>query len=317
MKTVVVIPTYDEKENVRTMAKAVLDLEPLTLNLELLFVDDNSPDGTGDVIEEMMKTEPRIHCLHREKKEGLGRAYVAGFQKAIELGADLIIQMDCDFSHDPKDIPRLIEAMKDADLVIEAASENINIKKQIFKTLSETCKPETILSSNTSSISIAEIASAVSDPTKVIGMHFFNPAPVMKLLELIPGIKTSEETLAVLRDDVGPKMGKVVITSKDHAGFIVNSLMEPMINEAIYLLDSGVGTKEDIDTGAKVGLNHPMGPLELADLAGLDVVCAVLDVMYNDSKNPKYAPCPLLKRMVSAGLYGRKCGHGFYDYTDK
>ena len=118
MKTIVVIPTYDEKDNVRRMAKAILDLERSTLNLELLFVDDNSPDGTGDVIEEMMKSEPRIHCLHREKKEGLGRAYVAGFKKAIERGADFIIQMDCDFSHDPNDIPRLIEAMKDADLVI-------------------------------------------------------------------------------------------------------------------------------------------------------------------------------------------------------
>jgi len=208
----------------------------------------------------------------------------------------------------------LRKAAADADLVIEAASEKFEIKKSIFNTISEVCKPEAVLATNTSSISITKIAAEAKDPSRVIGMHFFNPAPVMQLLELIPGLQTADEVLALLRDDVGVKMGKVVITSKDHAAFIVNSLMEPMINEAIYLLDSGVGTREDIDNGAKYGLRHPMGPLELADLAGLDTVLAVLEVMYNESKNAKYAPCPLLRKMVAAGKLGRKSGHGFYDY---
>jgi len=202
---------------------------------------------------------------------------------------------------------------RDADLVIEAVIEDEAIKGEIFKKLDGICKGEAVLASNTSSISITQLAANTKRPEQVIGMHFFNPVPVMKLLEITRGLNTSEETLKVAQE-VGQSLGKVTIVSKDSPGFIVNRLLDPMLNEAIYLLDEGVATKEDIDNGMVFGCNHPMGPLALADLIGLDVLLAVMEVLYREYGDPKYRPCPLLRRMVRAGKLGKKTGEGFYKY---
>jgi len=201
-----------------------------------------------------------------------------------------------------------------AHLVVEAATENMNIKLDIFRQLDEICPANTILASNTSSISITKIASVTKRPEKVIGMHFMNPVPVMKLVEVINGYKTSADvTKSIL--DLSKAIGKVPAASNDYPGFIANRILMPMINEAIISLHEGVGGVEEIDTVMKLGMAHPMGPLQLADFIGLDVCLAILNVLHDGFGNPKYAPCPLLVNMVTAGNLGVKSGEGFYKYT--
>lgn len=206
------------------------------------------------------------------------------------------------------------EALKQADLVIEAAAENAEIKMNIFREVCSLCSDTCILATNTSSISITKLSGAVTHPERFIGMHFFNPVPVMKLLELVRGLGTSEETIQTAKE-IGEKLNKVIIVSADSAGFIVNRLLDPMINEAFDLIERGVGTPEDIDKGCKYGLNWPMGPCELIDMAGIDIELAVMETIYADTGDSKYRPSPLLRRMVEAGRLGRKTGKGFYDYT--
>ena len=200
----------------------------------------------------------------------------------------------------------------DADLVIEAVTENVEIKKEIFKKLDGICKPETILASNTSTISITLLAGATQRPEQVVGMHFFVPPPVMKLIEVIPGLLTSGETEKTAME-VSAAFGKTPVKAPDSSAFLVNRLLVPMWNEAMFLVMEGNEPK-DIDTAMKLGGNLPMGPLELADFAGLDTVLAVMTQMYTDLGEPKYRPCPLLKKMVHAGLLGRKAKKGFYNY---
>lgn len=205
-------------------------------------------------------------------------------------------------------------AAANADLVIEAATENKEIKLNLFKQLSTLCSPDTILASNTSSISITQIAAVTKDPSKVIGMHFMNPVPVMKLVEVIRGYATSDEvTDTVMR--LSRQLGKDPVEVNDYPGFVANRILMPMINEAIYTLYEGVAGVQEIDTVMKLGMAHPMGPLQLADFIGLDVCLAILRVLHDGFGNPKYAPCPLLVNMVTAGHLGVKSGNGFYKYT--
>jgi 3-hydroxybutyryl-CoA dehydrogenase len=202
----------------------------------------------------------------------------------------------------------------DADLVIEATTEDLPVKLDVFRTLDETLRPDVVIASNTSSLPITDLAAATKRPEQVLGMHFFNPPPVMKLLELVKGVTTSDETVAFARQ-MAERLEKTAVLSKDRAGFIVNFLLVPYLNSAIRMLDEGFATREDIDAGVQLGLGHPMGPLTLLDLIGLDTALHVSDVLYNEFKDPDYAPPTLLKRMVAAGYLGRKSGKGFYDYT--
>ena len=253
--------------------------------------------------------------LHDVKDEFLQRA----------LGAiDKSLQRDLDkqrLSTDEKQaiIGRIkttteIESFKEASLVIEAATENLDVKVDIFKTLDQVTRPETILASNTSSISITRLGAATNRPDKVIGMHFMNPVPVMKLVEVIRGIATSSETYERVRI-LAEKLGKTALDCNDSPGFVSNRVLLPMINEAIFALYEGVATRESIDGIMKLGMNHPMGPLELADFIGLDVCLAILNVLYDGLGDPKYRACPLLKRYVDAGWLGKKTGRGFYEYS--
>lgn len=206
-----------------------------------------------------------------------------------------------------------LKDMASADFLVEAASENESIKFGIFRELESICAPEVILASNTSSIPIGRIAAQTKRPAKVIGMHFMNPVPVMKLVEVIRGIATSDETFQTTWD-LSIKFGKTPALSNDYPGFIANRILMPMINEAVYSLYHGVGTREDIDTVMRLGMNHPMGPLALADLIGLDTCLAIMETLYSGFCDSKYRPCPLLRRYVEAGWLGRKTGRGFYEY---
>ena len=201
----------------------------------------------------------------------------------------------------------------DADLVIEAAVETMELKKELFKMLDEICKPEAVLASNTSSLSITEIAAATSRPDKVIGMHFFNPAPVMKLVELIKGQKTSDEVCSMI-SELAKSIGKVPVMVNEAPGFVVNRILIPLVNEGIGILADGVATRDEIDEAMKLGANHPMGPLALGDLIGLDVCLAIMEVLHQEYGDDKYRPHPLLRKMVRANLLGRKTGEGFYKY---
>jgi 3-hydroxybutyryl-CoA dehydrogenase len=206
-----------------------------------------------------------------------------------------------------------VEDLADVDLVIEAATEDHATKAEMFRRLDEVTKPEVILASNTSSIPIADLGAATSRPDRVLGMHFFNPVPAMGLIELVRAITTSDETMAFGRA-YGVVLGKTTVESRDRAGFIVNALLIPYLNGAVRMLEEGFASREDIDTAVHLGLNHPMGPLRLIDLIGLDTHLFIADVLFEEFKEPSFAPPPLLRRMVTAGRLGRKAGRGFYDY---
>lgn len=207
-----------------------------------------------------------------------------------------------------------LEDLADCDIVVEAATENVNIKLELFKKLDAIVKPEAILASNTSSISISLIANQTKRPSQVMGMHFMNPVPVMQLVETIRGMQTDDVTAETVTE-LAKKMGKVPSGANDYPGFIANRILLPMINEAFYCLMEGVGTRESIDTVMKLGMNHPMGPLTLADLIGLDTCLAIMEVLYNGLGDSKYRPCPLLRNYVLAGYMGRKSGRGVYEYN--
>jgi 3-hydroxybutyryl-CoA dehydrogenase len=206
-----------------------------------------------------------------------------------------------------------IKDMGPVDFVVEAATENETIKFQIFKDLDQICEPHVILATNTSSIPIGRIASHTDRPDKIIGMHFMNPVPVMKLIEIIRGLRTTDDTFKTTWN-LAVKLGKTPAEASDYPGFIINRILMPMINEAVYCLYHGVGSREDIDIVMKLGANHPMGPLALADLIGLDTCLAIMDTLFDGFKDSKYRPCPLLKRYVEAGWLGKKTGRGFYEY---
>lgn len=206
-----------------------------------------------------------------------------------------------------------LAAIRDADVVIEAIAENMALKKQLYAELDQLCRPETIFASNTSGLSITELGSATTRPGKVVGMHFFNPVPVMKLVEVTRGAETTAETAELIKD-LARKLGKEPILVNEAPLFVVNRILIPMINEAAFVLMEGVATAEDIDQGMTLGANYPIGPLALADLIGLDVLVAIMDTLYRETQDSKYRTCPLLRNMVRAGRLGRKTGRGFYTY---
>lgn len=275
----------------------VLGAGTMGMGIAQVFAEAGKTVIVRDIAEEFNKRGEGVVTKNMEKKVAKGK--ITEDEKNAVLGR-------ISFTLE------LAEA-KDCDLVVEAAIEVLDIKKSIFKELDEICKPETILASNTSSISITAIAAATKRPEKVLGMHFFNPAPAMKLVEVIRGARTNDETFKAVYD-CAAEVGKSPVEVGEAPGFVVNRILFPMINEAIMVLENGIASKEDIDTGMRFGANHPMGPLALADLVGLDICLAIMETIFTETGDSKYRPALTMKKMVRAGLLGRKTGEGFYKY---
>lgn len=275
----------------------VLGAGTMGMGIAQVFAEAGKTVIVRDIAEEFNKRGEGVVTKNMEKKVAKGK--ITEDEKNAVLGR-------ISFTLELADA-------KDCDLVVEAAIEVLDIKKSIFKELDEICKPETILASNTSSISITAIAAATKRPEKVLGMHFFNPAPAMKLVEVIRGARTNDETFKTVYD-CAAEVGKSPVEVGEAPGFVVNRILFPMINEAIMVLENGIASKEDIDTGMRFGANHPMGPLALADLVGLDICLAIMETIFTETGDSKYRPALTMKKMVRAGLLGRKTGEGFYKY---